>query len=118
MSVLSLENDFVSVFLDESNPFRESMTYTPSGGAAKAIYGIINRGAASRTTQDRAVNKIGAVYSHEIIISCNATSGIANVVVGKDKVSFISPEFAETNTYTIAGIIHKTAMCWKLGLRP
>ena len=114
----SLETDFISVFLDESNPFRESVTYTPSGGTAKAIYGMVNRGGTSKTTQGRSVEKMGALYDYELVISCNATSGIANVIPGKDRVVISAPEFAESNTFMVAGVIAKTAMCWKLGLRP
>ena len=117
MCALSLEDEFVDVFLDASNPFRESVTYTATGAAAKAIYAIVNRGSAAKTTQGRSVDKIGTVYAHELLISCDATDGIQYVTPNKDKVSITSPEFAETNIFTVAVVIAKTGMCWKLGLR-
>jgi len=118
MSALSLSDEFINVFLDESNPFRESVTYTPSGSTAKSIYGIVNRGGGSKTSQGRGSDKMGAIYDYELIISCDATSGVQYVVPMKDKVSITAPEFGETNVFTVAGVIKKTPMGWVLGLRP
>lgn len=118
MSVLSLEDEFISVQLGADNPFRESVSYTPSGSTAKTIYAIVSRSGSSKISTKRSTERAGAAYDYEMLISCNATSGIQYVVPGKDKVSITAPEFAETNTFTVAGIVSKTAMCWHLGLRP
>ena len=118
MSALSLETEFINVFLDESNPFRESVTYTPSGGAVKAIYGIVNRGGNAKSTTGRGMDKLNAIYDYTLLISCNATDGIQYVVPNKDRVLILAPEFGENNTFLVAGVIAKTAMCWYLGLRP
>lgn len=118
MSVLSLSDEFVTVFLDASNPFRETVTYTATGSAAKDIFAIVNRGGAAKTSRGHGAEKLGSIYDYELIISCDATQGIQYVTPMKDKVSIVAPEFAESNTFSVAGVISKTAMCWHLGLRP
>jgi len=118
MSALSLETEFINVFLDESNPFRESVTYTPTGAAAKVIYGIVNRGGNAKSSTGRGTDRLNAIYDYTMLISCTATDGVQYVTPNKDKVLITAPEFGESNTFLVAGVIAKTAMAWHLGLRP
>jgi len=113
---MDLSSEFTQWFLGGDNPFRKSITYTPSGAAAKTIYGIVTtRGTAKIGGQ----GKLNSGYDIELIISHDATNGIYTVTPNKDTVSFSAPEYGNvTNTYMVGGIINYSPMMWHLGLRP
>lgn len=114
--MISLSNEFIGAFLSDDNPFRESITYTPTGGTAKTIYALVKRGGAMNN--NNAADKTNSIYDYEIVIANDATSGIATITTGKDKISMAAPELNETaHTFMVVGIIGKTGMAWKLGLR-
>jgi len=110
-----IEQEFIDAQLGSDSPFRESISYTVSGGSPKTIYGIVRRAGIGRTSGRG--DSTPATYDTELIISSDATAGIANVLKDEDVVSITSPEFNEANVYTVAGIIARTAMAWHLGLK-
>jgi hypothetical protein len=114
---MTLQETIDAAFLGASNPFREAITYTPTGATAKSIYAQVRRGTptANRVKGDNTA----AVYDTEITISIDSTNGVAVVTIGKDTVTMAAPAYgsAATNVYTVAGIIGKSTTCWKLGLR-
>lgn len=112
--MLNLSDEFSRYFLDASNPFRESVTYTKTGGAAVSIYGIVRRGGMEKVSGK---DKTPVTYDYELIIACDTTSGIDTVTTGMDKVVFTLSETGTSNTFIVAGIVAKTGMCWHLGLR-
>lgn len=114
---MNLQDEFANIILGQENPFRSSISYTATGAAAKIIYAIVNHGGNKKVSSR--VDKMPVMYEVTIVISNNATAGIATVKVGKDTVSITSPEFCgETNIFTVAGIIGYTPMSWHLGLKP
>jgi len=113
----TLQEAVDAAILGASNPFRESITYTPTGATAKTIYGQVRRGAAAKNSVRG--DNTAAVYDTEITISKNTTNGVAAVTIGKDTVTMAAPAYgsAATNVYVVAGIVGQTATFWKLGLR-
>jgi hypothetical protein len=109
-----LKSDFISNFLNAQNPFCETIIYTISGGTAKNIYAIVKRGGLGKGSGPV---KLPSGWDYEILISHDSTSGIEEVTKGLDKVFITSPEVGEVNSFLVAGIIAKTPMCWKLGLK-
>ncbi len=109
-----LKNDFISTFLNAQNPFCETVVYTVSGGASKTIYAIVKRGGLKKGSGPV---KLPSGWDYEVLISHDSTSGIAEVTKGEDKIFIASPEVGENNSFVVAGIIAKTPMCWKLGLK-
>lgn len=114
----TLQEAIDEAFLGSANPFREAITYTPTGATARSIYAQVRRGAimANRLKGDNTA----AVYDVEITISIDASNGVAVVTTGKDTVTMAAPAYGSTtatNVYTVAGIIGRSATCWKLGLR-
>jgi hypothetical protein len=112
--MIDLKQEFIDQFLNSENPFRESVTYTPSGGTAKVISGIVKRGGLGKTSGPA---KLLSGWDYELLISQDATSGIATITKGMDKVLIASPEVGGTNSFIVAGIIAKTPLCWHLGLK-
>ncbi len=111
---INLSDIFNRYFLAAVNPFRETVTYTKTGGTAKSIYGMVRRGGMQKVSGS---DKTPSMYDYELIIAIDATNGIDQVTTGKDKVAFTLSETGTSNTFIIAGIIEKTGMCWHLGLR-
>jgi hypothetical protein len=118
MSAISLSEEFIDVFLDADNPFRESISYIKTGSAAKTIYGIVRRGGMQKISNTGRADKTPIAYDYQAIISVDSTDGIDRITPGKDKIVVSSPEFSGTNTFIVAGIIARTGMCWHLGLVP
>ncbi len=111
---IDLQAEFIDQFLNADNPFRESVVYTASGAASKTIYGIVNRSGIKKTS---GADKTPSTWDYELLISHDATDGIATVTKGMDVVAISSPEVGGTNIFVVAGIISRTGMCWHLGLR-
>jgi len=113
----ALQDAFINAFLSPTYPFRESVAYTPSGGTAKVIYGVVRRGG---LTKGKGKEGMAPAYDYELLVSNDSTSGIATVTAGEDTVLMSAYEFgaAETNTFTVAGIMGHSQMGWHLGLRP
>lgn len=114
--MISLNNEFVTAFLSEENPFREAITYTPYGLSSKNIYAIVKRGGA--INNNNKADKTANIYDYEVIIANDSVSGVTNITTGKDKIVMAAPELNETShTFIVVGLMGKTGMCWKLGLR-
>jgi len=101
--------------MSDNNPFVEAVTYTPSGGTAVEINAVVQR--ESGTVRRSGIDN-RSQYKAEIIISSDATSGIADVTPRKDTVSMAAPELGNSTSHTflVAAIIGKSAMGWHLGL--
>lgn len=113
---MDLSTAFNSAMLGESNPFRESITYTATGQSAKTIWAIPKRGGI--TSNKNTADKTASIYDYEILIASDATNGIVNPTMGKDTVTMSMPEMGTgNNVFIVAGIVSKTPMCWRLGLR-
>ena len=78
-----MADDFVNVFLNE-NEFSESITYIPSGGTAKQIYGIITRNRIEPDQQGHSKSLMNQVI---IDIANDPTYGVVTINKGQDKVS-------------------------------
>ena len=108
--------EFILRQLSAANPARESIVYTPTGGTAKTIYAVVNRGGMKSVRSK--IDKMPSIYDYEILISTSTASGIAAVTSGKDTVTMTMHEINGSNIFTVAGIIARNAACWHLGLRP
>lgn len=104
--------DFDAYQLDE---FGEPVTYTPYGGAAKTINVIRYH------TERDDINLRGNAYGVGaikivILVSRDATNGIATVVKGKDTVTMrIEPDDASEKTLRVQYAQHEYG-CWRMGL--
>jgi len=112
--MITASDAFIAGVLSANNPFTELITYTPNGKSPVEIRATVkrNNGVISRNNIDGRT-----VYSAEIIISNNATYGIAVVTPRKDTVTMSAPELGKVaHTFQVAGILGKSAMGWHLGL--
>jgi len=106
--------EFIRVQLSSANPFREAVTYTPTGVTAKSIYAVVRRGGIKSASSKS--DRMPSIYEYEMLISTDATEGVATVTAMKDKVSMTLKETGATNTFTVAGVIGYTKAAWHLGL--
>lgn len=114
--MIDLQAEFVSHMLGDGYPFRELVTYTPSGSSARDIYAIVKRNGTRKTSGSKGA--MDASYDYEIVVSTSDTDGVANVKTREDKVTISAPEFGAdaTNSFRVAAVISKTEMSWHLGL--
>ncbi len=106
-----LPTDAINVFLN-SNELAESITYTPSGGAAKTINAVIDRERLNQQGQDqgRTVSK-----ECEIWIANDSTSGVTSVSKGQDTVAFpIYNQGGSNVTWRVIEIVSKDEGMWHL----
>lgn len=108
------QTEFLRVQLSAANPFREQVTYTPTGGEAKSIYAVVGRGGIKSLKSK--TDRMPSIYDYEILISTDETSGVLLVTPRKDKVALAMHEIGGSNTFTVAGIISRTPGAWHLGL--
>lgn len=112
---IDLQSEFLDNILGEEFPFREAISYTPYGGVAKTIYGVMRRDGAYRSMRQPAGMR--SVWEIELIISTDATDGIELVTIKGDKVDITAYESGGgTKTYTVGAIMGRTPMAWRLGL--
>jgi hypothetical protein len=110
--------EFKACFLD--NPFfSEAVSYTASGQAAKSIKAVISR----RNIKQTGLSNYGgpgsqiARYDREIVISTDATDGIAAVTEKGDKVGIpLDIGDAANVVFHVAAIIRQDLATWRLGL--
>lgn len=109
-----LQDDFSNTVDDAM--FGESMTYTPTGGAATAVIGFIYR-RRLRSRQQRNDGAAGSSvieYAIEIAIS---KADIATVTVNADTVQvYQNIGDAAKKTYRVAAVISQDPAVWHLGL--
>lgn len=86
----TIVDDVKDVYL-VTDDFAETITYTPDGGAAKSIKAIVDRN--EDVEPNPALDGLRRVRRYEILISTNATDGIATVTdqdtVAIDGLTFI-----------------------------
>jgi len=112
---LSLQDDMDTVFL--TSGFQETVSYTPSGGTAKSISAIVNRGGGNEGPQPPA--RGGSPerrFDMEIIISTDETNGVATVKPREDKVSVATTPGGSAQTYLVVAVIRSDVGAWHLGL--
>jgi hypothetical protein len=98
--------------------FQEDVIYTPSGGAAKTIKAVVLRGNAVET-QQRAGGSTplaNRVYDLQILISTDATTGIAQVTPREDKVSVAQRLGEAAKVFLVQGVVVSDEGAWRLGL--
>jgi hypothetical protein len=113
---LTIQSDMVNVFLNSG--FEESISYTPSGGAAKTIDAVVFR-EGSRQHEDtigRGTRTNQRQYDIEILISNDATDGIATVIPREDTVSVAKRPGEAAQTFLVASVIQSDEGAWRLGL--
>ena len=115
--MLTAKQALIDGVVSSNNPFVEEISYTPYGGSAKTINATVNRTSGSIKLRSGRTEERPR-YNAEIIISNDATYGIATVKPKVDTVVMAAPELNDdTHTFTVADIIGKSAMGWHLGLQ-
>ena len=112
---LNLQADMDSIILQSG--FQETVTYTPSGAAAKSISAVVVRGG-GREGDEPPVRHGSASrqYDVEIWISTDATTGVEGVTPREDVVSLATTPGGSSEIYTVMAIIDSDSGAWHLGL--
>src|SRR5574343_292898 len=102
--------DANDVFLD-TDDFAESITYTPSGGAAVTVSAIVNRNPLQTRGTD---NNARLEFEIEIEV---AVESVAAVILNGDTVALKKREgdTADT-TFKVSHIVQQDSGMWRLGL--
>lgn len=99
--------------------FEEDVVYTPSGGAAKTIKAMVLRGGTDQTQQGGTGQTRGTAnrkYDLEILVSTNATTGVAQVTPRVDTVSIAQRTGETAKTFVVQGVVYSDEGAWRLGL--
>jgi len=114
---LTLQEDMENVFLESG--FEEDIVYTPDGESAKTISAFVFRNGSVESMGHRGVRTDAGDrrYNTEILISTDATAGVANPKINVDTVALSASIGATPYTWTVAGIIQSDAGAHSLGLK-
>lgn len=105
-----MDDDMINTFLN-SNEHAEAISYTPYGGVAKSINAIVLRRRLDGIGPDRGMTM---AKTCEIYIANNATSGVASVDKGRDKVSFAALVGGTARTWTVLEVMDSDDGAWHL----
>jgi hypothetical protein len=119
MSLLTPKQALLDSVVNDNNPFREEITYTATGAAAKTINAVVMRETGSFKHRGvQAQTQPRPRYDCEIVISHDSNEGIEEVTPRKDTVTMEAPELRSTShTFQVVAIIGKSRMGWHLGLQ-
>ncbi len=116
---LNLAETMKDVFL--ASGFEETVIYTPSGGAARTIKAIIDRGEAlvaspfGRTGRDNESKT--RKYKIEMIVAKDDTEGVTVVKIQADKVKFYEHiGDSVERTFRVAGILWEDEGSFRFGV--
>lgn len=106
---INLSTDMDSIFLGTENPFREAVTYTPSGLPARQIYAQVERQAPVELRPSGS----GEIHKHRVEIWVSKTD-LPTVTPMTDMVAIT--ESGVSKTKRVASVLYEDSGSYKLGL--